>query len=105
LKRVIAHIDKLADARRYSAVYTGLSLDADTRSVDVWRVPSTAFDADVCGAVVEGVTVRLHSAGVGRKTLDRLSDRPGDDMKRWDGTSRMREVGVDEPIIKEAYGA
>ncbi|MFI6405109.1 hypothetical protein [Streptomyces sp. NPDC050548] len=120
LERVIARIDKLADAKRYSAVYTGLSLDADTQSVDVWRVPSAAFDAEVCGSVVKGATVRLHGADADRKTLDALSDRIGDDMKRWDGTFEMREVGVDErgfvrvgvddpdtarAILEKAYGA
>ncbi|MDV9169664.1 hypothetical protein R6V09_05875 [Streptomyces sp. W16] len=120
LERVVARIDKLAHADRYAAVYTGLSLDEDSKSVDVWRVPSAAFDAEVCGSVVKGVTVRLHDADLDRKTLDALSERVGDDMSRWDGTFRMREVGVDErgfvrvgvddpdkaePIIKKAYGA
>ncbi|WP_043682460.1 hypothetical protein [Streptomyces xylophagus] len=120
MERVVARMDKLAEAKRYSAVYTGLSVDEDTQSVDVWRVPSAAFDAEVCGSAVKGATVRLHDADVGRKTLDALSDRIGDDMKRWDGTFEMREVGVDErgfvqvgvddpdqaePIIKKAYGA
>ncbi|WP_262063781.1 hypothetical protein [Streptomyces sp. STR69] len=121
LERVVARIDKLAHADRYAAVYTGLSLDEDSKSVDVWRVPPSAiFDAEVCGSVVKGVTVRLHDADVDRKTLDALAERVGDDMSRWDGTFRMREVGVDErgfvlvgvddpdtarPIVEKAYGA
>lgn len=120
LERVVARIDKLAHAHRYAAVYTGLSLDEDSKSVDVWRVPSAAFDDEVCEGVVKGVTVRLHGTDVDRRTLDALADRLGDDMKRWDGTFQMREVGVDErgfvqvgvddpdkaePIIKKAYGA
>ncbi|MFE2421802.1 hypothetical protein [Streptomyces hokutonensis] len=120
LERVVARIDKLAHAHRYAAAYTGLSLDEDSKSVDVWRVSSAAFDDDVCGSVVKGVTVRLHDADLDRKTLDALAERVGDDMSRWDGTFQMREVGVDErgfvrvgvddpdkaePIIKKAYGA
>ncbi|MGX9888538.1 hypothetical protein [Streptomyces sp. NPDC002276] len=120
LERVVARIDKLAHAHRYAAVYTGLSLDEDSKSVDVWRVPSAAFDDDVCGGVVKGVTVRLRGSDVDRRTLDALAERIGDDMSRWDGTFQMREVGVDErgfvqvgvddpdqaePIIKKAYGA
>ncbi|WP_427921880.1 hypothetical protein [Streptomyces sp. cg40] len=120
LERVVARIDKLAHADRYTAVYTGLSLDEDSKSVDVWRVPSAAFDAEVCGGVVKGVTVRLHGADVDRRTLDALAERIGDDMRRWDGTFQMREVGVDErgfvlvgvddpdtarPIVEKAYGA
>ncbi|MBK3569696.1 hypothetical protein [Streptomyces sp. MBT62] len=120
LERVVARVDKLADADRYAAVYTGLSLDEDSKSVDVWRVPSAAFDTEVCGSVVKGVTVRLHGTDVDRRTLDALADRLGDDMRRWDGTFQMREVGVDErgfvlvgvddpdtarPIVEKAYGA
>jgi hypothetical protein len=117
--RLAGHIDKLA-AGGYAAVYTGMSVNDETGTLDVWRIPSTRFDADVCGAALKGVTVRLHDTDVSRKTLDKLSDRLGDDMKRWDGTFEMREVGVDErgfvqvgvddpdkaePIIKKAYGA
>lgn len=120
LERVVARIDKLAHAHRYAAVYTGLALDEDSRSLDVWRVPSAAFDDEVCGSVVKGVTVRLRDADVDRKTLDALAERVGDDMRRWDGTFQMREVGVDErgfvrvgvddpdtarPIVEKAYGA
>ncbi|MEV6502092.1 hypothetical protein [Streptomyces prunicolor] len=117
--RLAGHIDALA-AGSYAAVYTGLSVNDKTQTLDVWRIPSTRFDADVCGAALKGVTVRLHDSDVSRKSLDKLSDRIGDDMKRWDGTFRMREVGVNErgfvrvgvddpdkaePIIKKAYGA
>ena len=117
--RLAGHIDALA-VGAYAAVYTGLSVDDKTQTLDVWRIPSARFDAAVCGAALKGVTVRLHDSDVSRKSLDKLSDRIGDDMKRWDGTFRMREVGVDErgfvrvgvddpdkaePIIKKAYGA
>ncbi|MET7476720.1 hypothetical protein ABZT17_20425 [Streptomyces sp. NPDC005648] len=119
LERVLAHIDKLAQRERYATVFTGLSIDEDRQIANVWRVPSDAFDADVCGSAVKGVTVRLYSTDVDRKTLDALSDRIADDMRRWDGTFQMRQVGVDErgfvlvgvdhpdkarPIIEKAYG-
>jgi hypothetical protein len=118
LERVVAHIDKVA-RQKFSDVYTGLSVDEDHLATDVWRMPSAAFDSEVCGAAVRGVTVRLHDTDVSGKTLDALSDRIGDDMNRWDGTFDMREVGADErgfvlvgvddpdkagPILKKAYG-
>lgn len=124
LMRLVVHLDKLVNAKRYAAVYTGLALDEDRQAVDVWRIPdqaaSAAFDDMVCGSVVKGVTVQLHGADVDRRTLDALSDRLGEDMKRWDGTFGMREVSVDErgfvlvgvddpdkarPILEKAYGA
>ncbi|MGW2719604.1 hypothetical protein [Streptomyces sp. NPDC001492] len=118
LTRVVIHVDDLA-RKKYSDVYTGLSVDEDHQVTDVWRIPSAAFDDEVCGVAVRGVTVRLHDTDVSRRTLDALSDRIGDDMRRWDGTFEMREVAADErgfvligvddpdkaePILKEAYG-
>ncbi|MFF4250867.1 hypothetical protein ACFY1L_06655 [Streptomyces sp. NPDC001663] len=118
LMRVVVHIDELAQ-KKYSDVYTGLSVAEDDSAADVWRMPSAALDDEVCGSAVKGVTVRLHDTDVNGKTLAALSDRIGDDMKRWDGTFQMREVGVDEhgfvhvgvddpgkaePILKKAYG-
>jgi hypothetical protein len=118
LTRVVAHIDELARTK-YPDVYTGLSVDEDHRTADVWRIPSAAFDDEVCGSAVRGVTVRLHEADVSGRTLDALSDRIADDMHRWDGTFVMREVAADErgfvhvgvddpgragPILKKAYG-
>jgi hypothetical protein len=123
LMRVVFRVDKVSQAKRYAAVHTGLSLDQDRQVVDVWRVPdaasSTAFDDEVCGSAVKGVTVRLHGADIDRMALDALSDRIADDMKRWDGTFQMRQVGPDErgfvrvgvddpdtarPIVEKAYG-
>ncbi|MER5913490.1 hypothetical protein ABT124_24110 [Streptomyces sp. NPDC001982] len=116
--RVVLRIDQVAP-RRYPGVFTGLGVDEDDRAVDVWRIPSDAFDAEICGLAVRGVTVRLHDTDVNRKTLDALSDRIVTDIKRWDGTFEMREVAVDErgfvrvgvddpdtaePIIEKAYG-
>jgi len=118
LMRVVGHIDELAQ-KKYSHVYTGLSLDEDTRTADVWRIPSAALDDEVCGDTVKGVTVRLHDTDVSGRTLTALADRISDDVHRWDGTFEMREVapdergfvviGVDdpgkaEPILKKAYG-
>jgi hypothetical protein len=118
LMRVVTHIDELA-RKKYSDVYTGLSVDEDNRSADVWRIPSTALDDEVCGDAVKGVTVRLHDTDVSGRTLTALADRIFDDVHRWDGTFEMREVGPDErgfvvigvddpgkaePILKAAYG-
>ena len=118
LTRLVIHVDDLAE-KKYSDVYTGLSVDEAHQSADVWRMPSAAFDDEVCGAAVRGVTVRLHGTDVSGKTLSALSDRIGDDMRRWDGTFQMREVAADErgfviigvddpytaePILKKAYG-
>lgn len=118
LYRVLAHIDELA-AGRHSAVFTGLSVDEEHETAHVWRIPSAAFDADVCGAAEKGVTVRLYDTDVSRGDLDALAARISDDIDRWDGTFQMREVGVDErgfvrvgvddpdraePVIKKAYG-
>lgn len=119
LTRLVVHVDELA-RKKYPDVYTGLSVDEEHQSADVWRMPSAAFDEEICGAALRGVTVRLHDTDVGERTLDALSDRIADDMRRWDGTFEMREVapdergfvviGVDdpgkaEPILKKAYGA
>ncbi|MER6417671.1 hypothetical protein [Streptomyces sp. NPDC001137] len=118
LMRVVVHVDELA-RKNYSDVYTGLSVDEDRQVTDVWRIPSAAFDDEVCGVAVRGVTIRLHDTDVSRKTLDALSDRIGDDMRRWDGAFEMREVAADErgfvlvgvddpdkaePILEKAYG-
>ncbi|MEV5437823.1 hypothetical protein AB0K80_17670 [Streptomyces sp. NPDC052682] len=120
LQRVLDHIDRLTATRRHSAVYTGLSLDEDKDVVDVWRIPSAAFDADVCDAVEKGVTVRLHDTDVNRRTLDALADRIGEDMHRFDATFELREVAVDErgwvsvgvdsleraePVLEKTFGA
>ncbi|MFD3581523.1 hypothetical protein [Streptomyces sp. NPDC058683] len=118
LERVVVRVDTLV-RKRYSDVYTGLSVDEKHQTADIWRIPSAAFDDEVCGAALKGVTLRLHDTDVNRKTLDALADRIGDDMKRWDGTFEMREVGVDEqgvvlvgvdhpdkarPLLEQAYG-
>jgi hypothetical protein len=65
-------------------------------AADVRRMPSAAFDDEVCGAAVPGVTVRLHDTDVSGRTLDALSDRFGDDMHRWDGTFDLLEAAADE---------
>ncbi|MFI9763426.1 hypothetical protein ACIHFB_36485 [Streptomyces sp. NPDC051963] len=118
LYRTLAYID--LDAKpRYPAAFTGLSIDEPHRTLKVWRIPSAALDADLCGAAEKGVTIRLYDTDVTRKTLDALAERISEDMHRWDGTFQMREVGVQEegfvsigvddpakaePILKEAYG-
>lgn len=118
LHRTLTRIEKLA-AGPHSDVYTGLSVDESDNAADVWRIPSDLFDTDVCDAAEEGVKLRLHPADANRKDLDALADRISEDMKRWDGTFQLREVGVDErgfvhvgvddpkkaePLIKEEFG-
>jgi hypothetical protein len=115
--RVLGYV--LTAEARYSAVFTGLSVDDAHQAADVYRIPSKAFDADVCGAAVKGVTVRLHDTDVTKVELDALAARISADMKRWDGTFDLRGVGVDssgfvlvgvddpakaEPLITEAFG-
>ncbi|MFJ6084380.1 hypothetical protein ACIQI8_23545 [Streptomyces sp. NPDC092369] len=118
LMRVVVHVDELVE-KRYAAVYTGLSVDEDGSAADIWRIPSEAFDTAVCEAAVKGVTLRLHDTDVNEGRLINLSDRIVDDMKRWEGSFDLREVGPDErgfvvvgvddpdkaePILKKAYG-
>ncbi|MGW0627774.1 hypothetical protein [Streptomyces sp. NPDC002758] len=116
--RLVMRIDQVVP-RHHPDVFTGLAVDEDDQAADVWRIPSDAFDTEICDLAVRGTTVRLHDTDVNRKTLDALSDRVVADMKRWDGTFAMREVGVDErgfvrvgvddpdtaePLIEKAYG-
>jgi hypothetical protein len=95
LERTLVRLDKLA-AGKHSAVYTGMGVDEDKNAADIWRIPSDAFDTAACDAAEKGVTLRLHSTDVDRRTLDALADRISEDMYRWDGTFQLREVGVDE---------
>lgn len=94
LLRVLDYIQDVADTR-YSDVYTGLVVDDEHQAVDVYRIPSAAFDDDVCGAAVKGVTLRLHDRDVNKKELDALAEDISADMHRWRGTFELREVGVD----------
>ncbi|MFJ1972947.1 hypothetical protein ACIO93_30255 [Streptomyces sp. NPDC087903] len=118
LNRTIGRIDRLATGR-HAAVYTGLSVDAAHHTAHVWRIPSAAFDTDVCAAAEKGVRLRLHDADTGRADLDALADRISEDMTRWDGTFVLREVAVDErgyvlvgvddpdkarPVVEKAFG-
>ncbi|MEV1077308.1 hypothetical protein AB0I98_03490 [Streptomyces sp. NPDC050211] len=117
LYRTLAYID--LTKRRHAAVFTGLSVDQPHQTAKVWRIPSAALDADLCGAAEKGVTIRLHDTDVNRTTLDALAGRISEDMRRWEGTFQMRVVGVDErgyvdvgvdhprkaePIIKKEFG-
>jgi hypothetical protein len=68
--RVADHIDKLA-AGGYTAVYTGMAVNNETQTLDVWRIPSARFDADVCGAALKGVTVRLHDPDTARPIVEK----------------------------------
>jgi hypothetical protein len=119
LYRVLAYVDKTAKAH-YSSVFTGLSVDEDHDAADVYRIPSKALDADICGAAEKGVTVRLHDTDITKVDLYALADRISADMHRWDGTFDLREVGVDSPgfvyvgvddpakaapILRKAFGA
>lgn len=118
LYRTVDLIDRLA-AKRYAHSFTGLSVDQDDNAADLYRVPSAAFDEAVCDGAEKGVTVRIHDTDANRKDLDALAERITDDMKRWDGTFQLREVGVDErgwvhvgvddpgtaePLVHDAFG-
>ncbi|WP_328670451.1 hypothetical protein [Streptomyces sp. NBC_00328] len=119
LFRVLAYIEKRGETR-YRSVFTGLSVDEDRRTADVYRIPSRAFDADICAHAEKGVRVRVHDTDVTARRLDALVERiGGDDMSRWDDRFDLRSVGpdpsgfvhigVDDPatadlIIKKALG-
>ncbi|MEV0218236.1 hypothetical protein [Streptomyces sp. NPDC050704] len=118
LYRVLAYVDRTARAR-HSTVFTGLSVDDGDRAADVYRIPSKAFDADICGAAEKGVTVRLHDTDISQVDLDALAARISADMDRWNDTFQLRAVGVDsagfvfvgvddpaaaEPVLSKAFG-
>ncbi len=118
LERTLSYVDELV-AGRHAPIYTGMVLDEDSTSLDVYRIPSPPFDKAVCEAAEKGVTVRLHDRDINEKDLNTLLDRVSEDMNRWDGTFALREVGLDgtgfvhvgvddpetaEPILHEAYG-
>ncbi|MFD3306927.1 hypothetical protein [Streptomyces sp. NPDC058694] len=119
LERTVAHADRMASDARYSAVYTGMSVDSEHRAADIYRMPSAAFDAALCGAAEKGVMVRLYDTDVNHAELVALQRRISADMSRWDGTFQLRMVGLDvtsvvvgvddpavaEPILKKAFGA
>lgn len=93
--RTLTRIDELA-AGDHADVYTGMSVDRDHDTADIWRIPSAAFDTAACDAAEKGVKLRIHAADADRRTLDALADRISEDMNRWDGTFILRLVGVDE---------
>lgn len=116
--RVLDHAEKIG-ATRFRNVFTGTSVDQGRRTAHVYRVPSRAFDADVCAHAEKGVRVRLHDTDVSGARLAALVDRVGDDMGRWDGRFELREVGPDprgfmffgvddpaaaEPVLKGELG-
>ncbi|MFF4347328.1 hypothetical protein [Streptomyces sp. NPDC001530] len=118
LYRVMDYVERTAKAH-YPTVFTGLSVDDAEQATDVYRIPSKAFDADICGHAEKGVTIRLHDTDVAKPELDAVVDHISADMDRWDGTFELREVGEDstgfvivgvddpakaEPVIKKAYG-
>jgi hypothetical protein len=110
MSRVPGYADKWGETR-YRSVYTGLTIDEETRTVDVYRIPSAAFDAGICAQAEKGVRVRFHDTDVTHHRLMTLVDRIGDDMGRWDGTFDLREVapdprgfvffGVDDPATAD----
>ena len=118
LDRTLSYVDELVMGR-HASIYTGMVLDEDEVSLDVYRIPSAPFDTAVCEAAEKGVTVRLHDRDINEKDLNKLLDRVSEDMSRWDGTFSLREAGLDgtgfvqigvddpetaEPILREAYG-
>ncbi|MGW3663854.1 hypothetical protein [Streptomyces sp. NPDC005141] len=118
LYRVQAYIERRGESR-YRSVFTGLSVDEGGKTADVYRIPSGAFDADICAHAEKGVRVRIHDTDVTARRLEALTERIGDEMGRWDGRFELREVGpdprgwvsfgVDDPatadlILKKALG-
>ncbi|WP_266847670.1 hypothetical protein [Streptomyces sp. NBC_00340] len=116
--RVLDYAEKRG-ATRFRNVFTGSSVDEGRRTAHVYRIPSRAFDADVCSHAEKGVRVRLHATDVSGVRLAALVERVGDDMGRWDGRFELREVapdprgfvffGVDdpaaaEPVLRKAFG-
>ena len=94
LDRVLRYAQRRGETR-YASVFTGLSVDDDPRTADVYRIPSKAFDADVCAHAEKGTRVRLHDTDVTARRLEALVESTGDRMDRWDGQFDLREVGPD----------
>ncbi|MET8856002.1 hypothetical protein [Streptomyces sp. NPDC004579] len=94
LDRVLGYVQKRGETR-YASVFTGLSVDDDPRTADVYRIPSKAFDADVCAHAEKGIRLRLHDTDVTARRLEALVDSTGDRMDRWEGEFDLREVGPD----------
>ncbi|MGW7611410.1 hypothetical protein ACWGKW_29960 [Streptomyces sp. NPDC054766] len=116
--RVTIHADKRGGTR-YKSVFTGVSVDERGNTVNVYRIPSKAFDADICSHAIKGVKVRIHDTDVTQQQTYALVDRISHDMDRWDGRFKLYTVGPDvngyvifgvdrpakaEPIIKKAFG-
>ncbi|MET9406706.1 hypothetical protein ABZX90_13240 [Streptomyces sp. NPDC002935] len=116
--RLAIYTDKRGGTR-HKSVFTSVSVDERGNSVSVYRIPSKAFDADICGHAEKGVKVRIHDSDVTRRQLSAMVDRVGDDMDRWDGRFALYTVGLDgsghvvfgvddrataEPILKKAFG-
>ncbi|MBC9718692.1 hypothetical protein H9Y04_39820 [Streptomyces sp. TRM66268-LWL] len=114
----VAHVDTLA-AQRFAHVYTGLRVDHETLTLDIYRIPDTAFDRSVCRGIPANLTVRLHDTRTPRTDLDALVTRISEEIPRWKGEFDLRtvaateegrvEVGVDkpkaaEPLLRKAYG-
>ncbi|MFJ5261615.1 hypothetical protein ACIQAC_14255 [Streptomyces sp. NPDC088387] len=113
------HIDTTL-RERHSDVYTGVEAGDDVTVLDVYRIPSAAFDKDVCGSAEKGVTVRLHNTDINRERLEALAERVTDESDRWESTFRIASigadakgyvlVGVDEPhlalpVLEREFGA
>ena len=119
LDRTLTYVDKLSTGA-HADVFTGLVVDEDKGAMDLYRMPSAAFDKAVCDAAERGVTVRFHDRDINERDLTALLDLISEDMTRWDGTFDLRQVGLDgtgrvhigvddpakaEPILRTAYGA
>ena len=120
VQQAVARVGKLAASSRYGKYYTGVEIDMETQRVDVYRIPSEAFDAALCEGVPGKVRLRLHDTTASSKQIDALARRITDDWHRWDGKFDLRSVGPDErghvvcrvddpktaePLLRKAYGA
>ncbi|MFI0964198.1 hypothetical protein ACH4S8_22715 [Streptomyces sp. NPDC021080] len=117
--RTAAYADRIGKGR-HKNVYTGVSVDERHNAVDVYRIPSKAFDADLCAHAEKGLKVRIHDTDITERRLMAFVDEVGDDMDRWDGRFRLNQVGPDVhgyvvfgvdrpatagPILEKAFGA
>lgn len=96
VEQAVAYIGELAARSRYARYYSGVEPEVETQRVDVYRVPSAAFDAALCRGVPGRVVVRLHDTRASRTRAEAPAGRISGEWDRWDGRFGLRSVGADE---------